>query len=86
MTDCPICKNKIYDIHESQKVCEDHLDWHVCWCIDCCRYHFSEHPMKFCKPCRLKIESGSKNHHRGCLGFNKDRRAALRAYGLEGWE
>ena len=73
MDTCPICQGNYFEVC-SDCVCEIHKDT---WIVTVCQY---------CNKPVFSLESGICLYHakgQSGHGINKDRRAPLRAYGLE---
>lgn len=78
-SDCPICRDRHYDLPNAEKVCDYHENWLVTECVMCVRYCFSE-TVHICRTCLDKCPEIWAQ-----TGGKRDRRAILRYYGLEGW-
>jgi len=83
---CPICTGDLYihpvdDIVEiTDAVCEKHQNWLVTTCTECGNLCLSR-TIRLCEKCGA-ITIDERPNYTG----KKDHRAALRSYGLEGFE
>lgn len=69
---CTVCNGNYFDIYG--EVCDDHASWIVTTCVYCNKAMLSNES----KVCPHHARAGVANG-----GFNKDRRATIRSYGLD---
>lgn len=74
---CPGCYGDLYNVNIERECCDKHSFYIVTVCDECHRNCYSLTP-GLCENCLYSTPRSNRG-----LGFNKDRRAPLRKYGLE---